>query len=281
MRMLKKRIFTTLWSLPLLTTIIWFGEPWLFTTFVAIVGLLAILEFYRLVSRLKVSPIYIFGILWTLFFIVIRNPLLPDLIEPYFDFNLVVPILFSAGIIISLTALLTRKEKFNAFPAWAWTFAGILYVGWLLGYIVALRGIEDGRNWVFYALFCTFGSDTAAFFIGRAIGKHKLAPSISPSKTWEGAIGGLLGAVGVSFLFLLPTPITLTSQLNWWQAVVLGLLVSVFGQVGDLVESLFKRNVGAKDSGTLFPGHGGILDRMDSIVFAVVVVYYWVVCTLQ
>ncbi len=96
MRMLKKRIFTTLWSLPLLTTIIWFGEPWLFTTFVAIVGLLAILEFYRLVSRLKVSPIYIFGILWTLFFIVIRNPLLPDLIEPYFDFNLVVPILFSA-----------------------------------------------------------------------------------------------------------------------------------------------------------------------------------------
>jgi phosphatidate cytidylyltransferase len=281
MRMLKKRVITALWGIPLLAVIIWFGKPWLFTTFVTIWGLLAVLEFYRLVSRLKVSPIYIFGILWTLFFIVIRNPLVPDLIEPYFDFNLVAPVLFTTGIIISLTALLTRKEKFNAFPAWAWTFAGILYVGWLLGYIVALRGIEDGRNWVFYALFCTFGSDTAAFFIGRAIGKHKLAPSISPSKTWEGAIGGLLGAVGVSFLFLLPTPVTLTSQLNWWQAVVLGLLVSVFGQVGDLVESLFKRNVGAKDSGTLFPGHGGILDRMDSIVFAVVVVYYWVVCTLQ
>jgi phosphatidate cytidylyltransferase len=281
MRMLKKRVITALWGIPLLAVIIWFGKPWLFTTFVTIWGLLAVLEFYRLVSRLKVSPIYIFGILWTLFFIVIRNPLVPDLIEPYFDFNLVAPVLFTTGIIISLTALLTRKEKFNAFPAWAWTFAGILYVGWLLGYIVALRGIEDGRNWVFYALFCTFGSDTAAFFIGRAIGKHKLAPSISPSKTWEGAIGGLLGAVGVSFLFLLPTPVTLTSQLNWWQAVVLGLLVSVFGQVGDLVESLFKRNVGAKDSGTLFPGHGGILDRMESIVFAVVVVYYWVVCTLQ
>jgi phosphatidate cytidylyltransferase len=193
----------------------------------------------------------------------------------------VTPALFSAGIIISLTALLARKEKFNAFPAWAWTFAGILYVGWLLGYIVALRGIEDGRNWVFYALFCTFGSDTAAFFIGRAIGRHKLAPSISPGKTWEGAIGGLLGAVGVSFLFLLPTPVTLTSQLNWWQAIILGLLVSIFGQVGDLVESLLKRNTGAKDSGTLIPGHGGILDRMDSIVFAVVVVYYWIICTNQ
>lgn len=279
--MLKKRIITTLWSLPLLTTIIWFGEHWLFTTFVAILSILAIIEFFRLVSKLKISPIYIFGIIWTLLFVIVRNPLVPDLIEPYFDFNLVIPAIFTSGIIFSFAALLVRKEKFNAFPAWAWTFAGILYVGWLLGYLVALRGIEDGRNWVFYALFCTFGSDTAAFFIGRAIGKHKLAPSISPNKTWEGSIGGLIGAVGVSFLFLLSTPVSLASQLNWRQAVVLGLLVSTFGQIGDLAESLFKRNVGAKDSGTLFPGHGGMLDRMDSVIFAIVVVYYWVICTLQ
>jgi phosphatidate cytidylyltransferase len=279
--MLKKRFITVLWSLPLLVVIIWFGEPWLFTTFVAILSILAIIEFFRLVSKLKISPIYIFGILWTLLFIIARNPLVPDLIEPHFDFNLVIPAIFTSGIIISFTALLARKEKFNAFPAWAWTFAGILYVGWLLGYLVALRGIEDGRNWVFYALFCTFGSDSAAFFIGRAIGKHKLAPSVSPNKTWEGAMGGLLGAVAVSFFFLLDTPVSLAPHLNWWQAVALGLLVSAFGQVGDLVESLLKRNVGAKDSGTLFPGHGGILDRMDSVIFAIVVVYYWVifVCT--
>jgi phosphatidate cytidylyltransferase len=279
--MLKKRIITTLWSLPLLTIIIWFGEPWLFTTFVAILSILAIIEFFRLVSKLKISPIYIFGIIWTLLFVIVRNPLVPDLIEPYFDFNLVIPAIFTSGIIISFVALLVRKEKFNAFPAWAWTFAGILYVGWLLGYLVALRGIEDGRNWVFYALFCTFGSDTTAFFIGRTIGRHKLAPSISPNKTWEGSIGGLIGAVGVSFLFLLSTPVSLASQLNWRQAVVLGLLVSTFGQIGDLAESLFKRNVVVKDSGTLFPGHGGMLDRMDSVIFAIVVVYYWVICTLQ
>lgn len=278
--MLKKRFITVLWGAPLLVVMVWFGEPWLFSSFVAIWGLLALIEFFRLVSKLKVSPIYIFGILWTILFIFARNPLLPDLIEPYLDFNLVIPILFSSGIVVSLATLLARKEKFNTFPDWAWTFAGILYIGWLLGYMVALRGIEDGRNWVFYALFCTFGSDSAAFFIGRAIGKHKLAPSISPNKTWEGAIGGLLGAVAVSFLFLLDTPVSLSSQLNWWQAVVLGMLVSVFGQVGDLVESLLKRNVGAKDSGSLLPGHGGILDRMDSILFAVVVVYYWVICTV-
>jgi phosphatidate cytidylyltransferase len=275
--MLKKRIITAVWGIPILIAIIWFGEPWLFTAFVAILGLLAVIEFFRLVNKLKITPIYIFGILWTLFFIIIRNPLLPDLIEPYLDFNLVTPIFITSGIIISLVALLVRKEKFNAFPAWAWTFAGILYVGWLLGYLVALRGIEDGRNWVFYALFCTFGSDTFAFLIGRAFGKRKLAPSISPGKTWVGTFGGLLGAVVVSFLFLLPTPVSLASQLNWWQAIILGLLVSIFGQLGDLVESLLKRNVGAKDSGTLLPGHGGILDRLDSVVFAVVIVYHWMV----
>jgi phosphatidate cytidylyltransferase len=150
-----------------------------------------------------------------------------------------------------------------------------------LGYLVSLRGIDDGRAWVFYALFCTFGSDTAAFFVGRAIGKHKLAPAISPGKTWEGTIGGLIGAAGISLFFLLPTPVTLSSSLNWWQAIILGLLVSIFGQVGDLVESLFKRNAGAKDSGNLLAGHGGVLDRTDSIIFAVVIVYYWVICTSQ
>jgi phosphatidate cytidylyltransferase len=190
--------------------------------------------------------------------------------------GLVVPVLFSGGIIVSLFTLVFRRQKFNAFPAWAWTFAGILYIGWLLGYAVALRHVDGGRNWLFFALFCTFGSDTAAFFTGRAIGRHKLAPSISPGKTWEGTTGGLLGAVGVGLLFLLDTPVSLAAQLTVWQAGALALLVSVFGQMGDLVESLFKRNVGAKDSGRLMPGHGGILDRMDSVVFAIVIVYYWV-----
>jgi phosphatidate cytidylyltransferase len=277
--MLKKRLITALWGVPLVVAMIWFGKPWLFTAFVGVWGLLAVIEFFRLVSKFKVSPLYFFGIIWTLLFIIIRNPLLPDIIEPYFSFNLVVPTLFTTGIIISLTTLLARKDKFNAFPAWAWTFAGILYAGWMFGYLVSLRGIEDGRNWVFLALFCTFGSDTAAFFIGKAFGKHKLAPSISPGKTWEGAVGGLIGAVIVSLFFLLPTPLSLATKLEWWQALILGILVSAFGQLGDLVESLLKRNAGAKDSGNLLPGHGGVLDRMDSIIFTVVVVYYWIICT--
>ena len=145
----------------------------------------------------------------------------------------------------------------------------------LLGYMVAVRGLDDGRNWVYFTFFVTFASDTSAFFAGRALGRNKLAPDISPAKTREGAIGGVIGAVLVSLLFLLPTPLQL--PFNWIHAIILGLLVSVFGQLGDLVESLLKRNAGVKDSGRLLPGHGGLLDRMDSVVFAGVVVYYYVV----
>jgi phosphatidate cytidylyltransferase len=274
--MLKKRFLTALWGIPLIVAIVWFGglgNMWLFTACIAVWALIALLEFYRLAKPLKISPVYIFGILWTLAFIVLRHPSLTDKIPAGLP---LIPTFVTGGIVISLFTLLARKEKFNAIPAWAWTWAGILYVGWLLGYAVALYGFEDGRSWVFYALFCTFGSDTTAFFIGRSLGKHKMSPTVSPHKTWEGSIGGLLGAVVISLLFLLPHPVSLAAHLKVWQAVVLGLLVSIFGQAGDLSESLMKRNVGVKDAGNLLPGHGGILDRMDSIVFALVIVYFWV-----
>ena len=274
--MLKQRLITALWGIPLLVAIVWFGEPW-FTILVAVWGILAVFEFYRLVTAAKVSPLTYFGLVWTLLFIVSRHPDLLAYLERYFDLNLLTPLLLTSAVVLSLIWLLVRRQQEGAFAGWAWTMAGILYVGWLLSYLVSLRGLEDGRNWLFLALFATFGSDTAAFFIGRALGRHRLAPRISPGKTWEGAIGGVLGAILVSLLFILPTPISLSSHINWGQAILLGLLVSVFGQLGDLVESLLKRNMGVKDSGKLIPGHGGILDRMDSIIFAGVVVYYYAV----
>ncbi len=277
--MLRKRLLTSLWALVLVIAAVWFGylgNGWLFTAFIGAWALLAILEFYRLAAPLKIAPMYIFGVLWTLALVAFRTPALENIVQPYYDFELVLPTLLTAGVIISLAALLARSQKFNAFPAWAWTFAGILYVGWLFGYGVNLYGMDGGRNWVFYALFCTFGSDTAAYFIGRALGRHRMAPAISPGKTWEGAVAGVLGAVGISFVFLTPIPVSLAGKLVPWQAAVLGAGISVAGQAGDLVESLLKRNAGVKDSGTLMAGHGGVLDRLDSIVFALVIVYYWV-----
>ncbi|MFC2001918.1 phosphatidate cytidylyltransferase [Chloroflexota bacterium] len=259
--MVKKRVITALCGIPLLVAVVWFDEPlpW-FTIVIAIWGLLAAFEFYRMVAVSKVLSLTILGLFWTLLFI----------LHPHFNFS--VPLLLTSAIVLSMILLVLRSSRDGAFASWAWTIAGILYVGWLLSYLVALR-LDAGRDWVFFTLFTTFGSDTAAFYIGRAFGKHYLAPRISPKKTWEGAIAGVLGAIVVSLLFTLPTPISL--HLSYGQAILLGLLVSIFGQFGDLSESLLKRNMGVKESGTLVPGHGGILDRMDSIVFAGVVVYLY------
>ena len=274
--MLKQRVITALLGIPLLIATIWFDKPlpW-FTVVVAIWGLLAVFEFYRLVTAAKVPPLTYFGLIWTLLFILSRNSDLLSILEPHFDVNLLTPLLLVSAVIISLIWLLLRPQREGAFIGWAWTIAGILYVGWLLSYFVALRGMDGGRNWIFFTLFTTFASDSAAFFVGRAWGKHHLALRISPGKTWEGAIAGVFGAIIVSLFFILPTPLFL--PLIYWQAVLLGLLVSIFGQLGDLAESLFKRNMGVKESGKLIPGHGGLLDRMDSVVFAGVVVYYYVV----
>jgi len=138
---------------------------------------------------------------------------------------------------LSLILVVLGPQKEGAFTRWTWVMAGVLYVGWLLSYLVALR-LDAGRSWLFLALLATFGSDTAAFFVGRAFGRHRLAPHISPAKTWEGAIAGLFGAIIISLLFTLPTPEQL--PIGYGQAILLGILVSVFGQLGDLVESLLK-----------------------------------------
>jgi phosphatidate cytidylyltransferase len=153
--------------------------------------------------------------------------------------------------------------------------AGILYIGWMLSYWVDLRSLEDGRELVFLAMFTTFASDTSAFFVGRAWGKHALAPSISSGKTWEGAVGGLLSSIVVTLIlgviFKLP--------FSYWQIALLGFIISIFAQLGDLAESLLKRNTGVKNAGKLMPGHGGILDRIDSLIFTGVIVYYFLELT--
>jgi len=261
--MLKTRVITAICCLLPLIAAVWFDEPlpW-FTILVAIWGLLAAFEFYRMVAASEAAPLTYFGMLWILFFI----------ITPHFDYDFLPSLLLTSAVVLSLICMVLRKQREKAFTGWVWTVAGILYIGFLLSYLVALR-LEAGKGWVFLALFATFGCDIAAFLFGRALGRHRMAPRISPKKTWEGAVAGVFGSVIVSVvvvsLFNLP--------LGYGQAVLLGFLVSIFAQFGDLVESLLKRNVGVKESGRLMPGHGGLLDRMDSVVFAGVVVYFYYV----
>ncbi|MBL7165239.1 MAG: phosphatidate cytidylyltransferase [Dehalococcoidales bacterium] len=283
--MLKKRVITTLVIIPLPVAAIWFGEPW-FTALMAVVAVLGVMEFYRLAVASRASPLACIGVVLTLLFIVSRNPNLLSFLAPRFDPGLLIPLLLMLAIALPMLWLLIRPRTGTAFVNWAWTLGGILYVGWLLSHLVSLRGMTDGMNWVFLVILANAASDTTAFFIGRSFGRHRLAPRISPNKTWEGALAGVVGAMVFSLLFTAPRLFAATNPLYvegfiYWQALSLGLLVSVFGQLGDLAESLLKRHAGVKDSGGLLPGHGGILDRMDSIIFAGIVVYYYVVWVIQ
>ena len=148
-----------------------------------------------------------------------------------------------------------------------------VYPGALLAHAPLLRGVDQGLEWVVFLLVVTFSTDTGAFFVGKAIGKRPLAPTVSPGKTWEGAIGGFLAAV----LAALVAAWALEIDVSVPVIVALGALMGVVGQAGDLFESKLKRLAGVKESGRLLPGHGGVLDRLDSIVFNLALVYYFVI----
>jgi len=159
------------------------------------------------------------------------------------------------------------------------TVFGIMYVGWLGSHLILLRQLPEtlavepgtGARLVFMVALLTWATDTAAYLFGVAFGRHKLIPRISPNKTVEGAIGGLIGAAVVGWLLtkgIVPfvTPLA---------GIILGIVVGVMAQLGDLVESLIKRDAGIKDTAELIPGHGGVLDRFDSMLFTAPVVYYY------
>lgn len=150
---------------------------------------------------------------------------------------------------------------------------GLLYIPLLLGHLALLRGLPDGRSWVFLVLLIVMCGDSAAYFTGVALGRRKLYPAISPNKSVEGAVGGLLGSLCGALI----AHYGFFSTLGLVHAVFLGVFLGGMGQVGDLFESMLKRGFGVKDSGRLFPGHGGILDRLDSLLFVFPVAYYYAV----
>ncbi len=148
---------------------------------------------------------------------------------------------------------------------------GCLYGGLGIALLAALRAGPDGLAWAIAALVITWGNDTCAYFVGRAFGRHKLYPAVSPNKTWEGFAGGFLGSIGGLFVIRFFFPV-----LRPLDCLVLGVAGGLFGPLGDLCESMLKRAYGAKDSGFLIPGHGGILDRVDALLFNAPVVYVYV-----
>jgi phosphatidate cytidylyltransferase len=178
--------------------------------------------------------------------------------------------------------ILTRKNLEASVLDWALSLGGAFYLGWPLAFFLLLRGDAIGSGtsgfwWMLALFFIVWSNDTFAFFTGHYLGRTKLAPTVSPAKTWEGFAGGLVFAVAAALIFAVALPSAFGHPLHvaWYQAVILGALVAVVATIGDLAESLLKRGTGVKDSGKLVPGHGGILDRMDSLLFAVMVVFFF------
>ncbi|MBO0688091.1 MAG: phosphatidate cytidylyltransferase [Candidatus Dormibacteraeota bacterium] len=174
--------------------------------------------------------------------------------------------------IVGLTVLLFPPSRRDGIGRWAMAVAGALYIGLPFNYLLLLYSQPSGFRGLFWLVILVAAlalSDTAALLVGKSVGRRPFLPTISPRKTWEGAIGGLLCAIAVMGLGT-----TLLLAIPWWLGVLLGLAVGVLGTAGDLVESQMKRLAGVKDSSNLIPGHGGILDRLDSMLFAPAVVYF-------
>jgi phosphatidate cytidylyltransferase len=181
-------------------------------------------------------------------------------------------LLFVLG--LTVLTLFTRRPLVETLPAAGISSSALLLIPFPLSFAVRLHGIGtpmDGPRLLLFALAITWAADTVAYFVGRSFGKHPLAPHISPKKTWEGSIGGLFGSLLMAYAshFWLTIPLP--------HLLVMALLGNIAGQMGDLLESAYKRSAGVKDSGGLLPGHGGILDRIDALILCIPVIWYYLV----
>jgi phosphatidate cytidylyltransferase len=263
---LGRRTATAALVIPLLALALFAGPPMLSVAIVAATAALGLWEFYALLAARGIAPLRTTGyVLAVAFFL---QTVRPALIPPA-----VVPI----ATLVVLCAMLTRAGDVpGSVTSAAATLLGAAWLGGLGGTMAALRLAppERGGPWVLMLLLTTvMAADSAALFLGSAIGRRKLAPRISPGKTWEGFAGALVGGVAAAL-------VVRQVGLQWiplTHAVVLALLTVLAGTAGDLAESLLKRWAGVKDSGSLFPGHGGMLDRLDSLLLGAPVLYYYLI----
>lgn len=250
------RILTALVGIPALLFFIYMGGAW-FAFMVAVLAVMGGLEFYRMADgkqRILLVPMLL-GILLMLGGCYLNVPNWAS-----------VALLFTLCI-VSFCAII-RYPDFSVEDIAVNIFA-VIYIGWTMAHLIAFDALGDGRLYILYLFVGIWGSDSGAYFVGIALGKHRLCPAVSPKKSVEGSVGGLLTAA-----LLLAALNAYFHMVPMVAAICIGLAISVVGQIGDLVESLIKRHYGVKDSGNLIPGHGGVLDRFDSIMLAAPVMYY-------
>jgi phosphatidate cytidylyltransferase len=259
---MRARVTTALVGVPLLVLLIALGQPWHFSLLVLGVTFIALQEYYRIVFPVGPKE-RILGLV--LGFSVAGGMIMPQRVDPAF--------VLATSLLATFIVYLLAGGKLNTrFEHLAWTLLGILYIGFFVPHFALLYSLEKGKHWVFLILFVIMSGDTAAYIVGRWCGKRKLASEISPNKTVEGA----WASVGGSLIAGLLLGNHLMSGLRITEVAFVTLVLNLLGQTGDLFESWIKRVFSVKDSGVLLPGHGGILDRIDSLIFPAVFTTYYV-----
>ncbi|MBZ5549595.1 MAG: phosphatidate cytidylyltransferase [Acidobacteriia bacterium] len=287
-----KRIATVVVLIPLVLVLVLKAPLWLLAVVAGAVALLAVAEFLKLVTRYGVQPIgqatHVYVAIFFVFVIVAstnRTPLVEATAVVY-------GIALAAALapFLFLTIAMRRADLRSGYPAAAASVFAFAYVAIPMALLVELRQQAAGAIWVIYTLLAVWAGDIFAYFVGKALGRHRMSPEISPKKTWEGAIASILASVIIGTLWFQHAPgisaallrvgligrrdgIFGLEQPSLWPIIVLSAVVNIAAQLGDLVESLIKRGAGVKDSGSILPGHGGMLDRIDAMLFAVPVVW--------
>jgi phosphatidate cytidylyltransferase len=277
-----KRVATALVLIPVVVGLVLFTPTWAVAVATAVITVLALWEYFALGEAIGHRAYRIWTIVCSLLFIYSQwlsayDNRVSDRIHFLFGWSLGVRpsiewylFLFVLG--LGMFILWTKRPLVEALPAAGISSSAILLVAFPLSYAVALHGLSRiGPKLLLFALVVTWAADSTAYFVGRAMGRHPLAPHISPKKTWEGSVGSMVGSLIVAWVF------------SYWIRITLGHLVAmavignVAGQMGDLLESAYKRSAGVKDSGGLLPGHGGVLDRIDALILCIPVIWYYVV----
>lgn len=265
--MLHKRILTALVALPIIGYFIYLGGvPFVF--FIGLVGAVALYEYFGLMRhQVDFPPFFMFLAGVATIFI-----LLSGLTSNALYLSSAIMLLVFGGLLGGLWF----DQQQDYLLSWGLTMGGILYIIWPLALLVSLRALSQGFWWIIVIAVGIWGCDTGAYAVGRALGgkifgERKFSPTWSTKKTWEGFFGGVLLSFVLTFVLA-----TWLLGLASWQASLFGVLIGPISALGDLAESMIKRRVGVKDSSQLIPGHGGVLDRLDSVLFGIIVTYFFI-----
>ena len=261
--MILRRILTSALLIGLTAAILFFTKPFYFCLEVSFFIALALMEFFNLLRKESIPVYRLFG--------VAMGIVIPAIVFMELGLAQSGEILFLVlGCLFLFLLQFFHKDNSQALVGISLTLFGVLYISWFLSFLIKIRFLEGGVLWVAYLLAVTKAGDIGAYAAGTVFGRHNLIPHISPKKSVEGTLGGLLGSVLVSYVLWH----FLSLQFTLFHILVLGLLIGVVGQIGDLSESLMKRFCKVKDSGHLLPGMGGILDAVDSILFTAPIFYF-------